>query len=123
MKLQQIIQVKPTLEMLFNTSVPFKLAYTLAKLSEYVNFHMNFYQAQIKNIFDKHLVKEENGQYKTTEDGYVVLSGHEKQCESELNDLLALEVEDPSVWLTLDQLDGTNYTPSLITTLLPFTKE
>lgn len=105
--------------------LPIRTSYKLTKLFTAVAEEVNFYKKKMQEIIMVFSVKDGKGNPVYAEDGsYIkVLPEKMSECQSEISQLNALEVEMPNVSFTLDDFGEVSLSPESLRAILPFIQE
>ena len=124
-QMYKILDFPVIFEKLKHQKLPFKTSYHLTLLAQEMEKHINYYQEQFRFILSEYGEKDEEGNYKTTEDGTNILLKKEKQEEaySKIIELRALEVELPTINLNINDFGNVELTPEEMVILMPFIQE
>ena len=122
MTMLDILGFKDIYPLLNNSTFPIKTAYKINKLVDYVEEELVFYNHELQNILEKYAEKEENGNYKLTDDLTGIKIHPEKvaECEKEIEGLNTLEVAEPPVHINIDELSNLSLTVRDMAKLIPF---
>lgn len=123
MKISNIENLKPTLLILSQKDLPFRLSYKVSKLLDKVEKDSQFYTEKLRNIIQKYAKRDENGEIVFEGDNVKIAPSSLAAAEKELADLNDIDIEDPNIFFTLDEFEGLEIKPSELTGLLPFIKE
>lgn len=101
---------------------------TLYKLSKYIDTcvkEREFYVENLNKIFDKYGERDENGALKLTDDksGIIIKEDQRDECNKELEDLMAIEVDIPAEPLKIEELENLELDLSTYAKIKPFVKE
>lgn len=101
---------------------------TLYKLSKYIDTcvkEREFYVENLNKIFDKYGERDENGALKLTDDksGIIIKEDQRDECNKELEDLMAIEVDVPAEPLKIEELENLELDLSTYAKIKPFVKE
>lgn len=101
---------------------------TLYKLSKYIDTcvkEREFYVDNLNKIFDKYGEKDESGALKLTDDksGIIIKEDQRDECNKELEDLMAIEVDIPAEPLKIEELENLELDLSTYAKIKPFVKE
>lgn len=105
------------------TALPLKASYKINKIKQSVAKELEFYSEKFQEIVDTYAQKDENGNFKFSEDGSQILiqDGMIDACNAALEDLQSLEVEIDNLNLTIDDLgDDIKCTPEELEALMIF---
>lgn len=102
--------------------IPFALAYKLSKLKNDIDFHINFYQENLRKIVSECAQKDENGQMKTSSDGERVLLIPEltSECTRRIQELDNFEVTIPEYDLKIEDFDNITLELEYLEPIFPF---
>lgn len=123
MKIATIETLKPTLLILSQKDLPFRLSYKISKLLDKVEKDSQFYTEKLRNIIQKYAKRDENGKIIFEGVNVKIEPASITAAEKELADLNDIDIEDPNIFFTLDEFEGLEIKPSELTGLLPFIKE
>lgn len=123
MKISNIEILKPTLLILSQKDLPFRLSYKVSKFLDKVEKDSQFYTEKLRNIVQKYALRDENGEIIVEGDNIKIAPSSIAAAEKELADLNDIDIEDPNIFFTLDEFEGLEIKPSELTGLLPFIKE
>ena len=125
MKLPQVSSFIKICESLQDQPMNVKLAYKLAKIKTKLQDDEQFYTEKLQEIIKKYAQTDEDGNYVFTNDGSAIKikDGQTQDCQDDINELDAIEVEMPNITLTLDELDSLNLTINQMELLLNFIEE
>lgn len=101
---------------------------TLYKLSKYIDTcvkEREFYVENLNKIFDKYGERDENGALKLTDDksGIIIKEDQRDECNKELEDLMAIEVDISAEPLKIEELENLELDLSTYAKIKPFVKE
>lgn len=123
MKISNIETLKPTLLILSQKELSFRLSYKVSKFLDKVEKDSQFYAEKLRNIVQKYALRDENGEIVFEGDNVKIAPSSLAAAEKELADLNDIDIEDPNIFFTLDEFEGLEIKPSELTGLLPFIKE
>ena len=104
-------------------TLPLKASYKINKIKHAVAKELEFYGEKFQEIVDTYAQKDENGNFKFSDDGSQILiqDGMIEECNTALEDLQSLEVEIDNLNLTIDDLgDDIKCTPEELEALMIF---
>ena len=124
MKLIDLINFPKFYNLVKHDTLSFKLAYKLSALNKKAEETISFYQEQINKILNDFAERDSEGNYVLTEDGdgVKIQQEHRALCNSLLNDLQNMPIEDVSIFFTFEELENLNITPENISPIIPFIK-
>lgn len=124
MTMLDILGFKDIYPLLTQAAFPIKTAYKINKLVDYVEAELVFYNSELQNILEKYAEKEENGNYKLTEDltGIKIQPDKITECEKEIEGLNSLEITTPPVSIDIEELSDLSLTIKDMAKLAPFLK-
>ncbi len=101
---------------------------TLYKISKYFDAcskERDFYVENLNKIFDKYGERDESGGFKLTEDktGIIIQDDKRDECNKELEDLMAIEVEITADPLKIEELENLELDLATYTKIKPFIAE
>ena len=115
--LQQIFPIE--------SKLPFKTAYTFAKLGEILEKELKFYYNKMKEIINEYSEKDEEGNPIMTENGASVriMADRIEECQAKMEELGKIEVDLGDISFTEDSLTNLELTTSQAMALMPLIKE
>ena len=124
MKLIDLINFPKFYNLVKRDTLSFKLAYKLSTLNKKAEETISFYQEQIDKILNDFAERDSEGNYVLTEDGdgVKIQQEHRTLCNSLLNDLQNMPIEDIDIFFTFEELENLNITPENISPIIPFIK-
>lgn len=107
MKMFEILELQSLYNSILNVKLPIKTAYKFARLMKRAESEIEFYQTKFQEIIAEYGEKDENGQYKLTEDGQsiVISTGKERECNRKIMELRDLDVEIGNISFTFDEME------------------
>ena len=101
---------------------------TLYKISKYFDAcskERDLYVENLNKIFDKYGERDESGGFKLTEDktGIIIQDDKRDECNKELEDLMAIEVEITADPLKIEELENLELDLATYTKIKPFIAE
>lgn len=101
---------------------------TLYKVSKYFDAcskERDFYVENLNKIFDKYGERDESGGFKLTEDktGIIIQDDKRDECNKELEDLMAIEVEIAADPLKIEELENLELDLATYAKIKPFIAE
>ena len=121
--MEQIIDFRNNDNIFSNTNLPLKAAYKLNKIRKAVEKEGDFYSEKFQEVLDKYAKKDENGELIFNEDGSQIMIKDDliEECNKELNDLQALEIQIENYNLTIEDFgEDIECTPDDLEVLMPF---
>ena len=120
MKMFEILELQNLYNSISNTKLPLKTTYKFARLMKRAEEEIAFYQTKFQEIIEEFGEKDENGQYKTTEDGQsiVIIAGKEMECNSRLLELRNLDVSIENIKFSIEELEGIDVSISELSCLM-----
>ena len=102
--------------------IPFTLAYKLSKLKNDIDFHINFYQDNLRKIVSECAQRDENGEIKTSPDGERVLLVSEliSECTKRIQELDNFEVTIPEYGLKIEDFNNITLELEYLEPIFPF---
>ncbi len=104
MKIIDIINAKNTILEFSNEKVPIKLAYKFHKFIESVKPNEEFYNSKRDELIQTYCEKDDEGNFVQTETGLKIVDGKQVECFNERKKLEELEVAEPDIKFTVDEL-------------------
>lgn len=123
MKISNIETLKPTLLILSQKDLPFRLSYKVSKLLDKVEKDSQFYTEKFRNIIQKYAKRDENGEIIFEGENVKIEPTSIAAAKKELADLNDIDIEDINIFFTLEELENLEIKPSELQGLLPFIKE
>lgn len=118
-----LITLEPVFNQMANQHLPVRTLYKLSKLSKTVSEEMEFYRDKMRSIIMEYAEKDEDGN-PTQENGNVKIVPEKiTDCNNEIGELLALEIELPDIVFSLDELEKLDLSLEDFNKLLPFIDE
>jgi predicted transcriptional regulator len=104
----EILELQTLYGSIANIKLPLKTTYKFTRLMKRAETELEFYQAKFQEIVAEFGEKDDNGQYKLTEDGQsiVIIAGKEQECNAKLFELRNLDVEINDIKFTIEELEG-----------------
>lgn len=108
MKMYEILELQTLYNSIANIKLPLKTTYKFTRLMKRAEAELEFYQTKFQEIVAEYGEKDDNGQYKFTEDGQsiVIIAGKEQECNAKLFELRNLDVEINDIKFTIEELEG-----------------
>ena len=108
MKMYEILELQSLYNSIASIKLPLKTTYKFACLMKRAETELEFYQNKFREIISEYGEKDENGQYKFTEDGQsiIIIAGKEQECNAKLFELRNLDVEINDIKFTIEELEG-----------------
>ena len=108
MKMYEILELQTLYNSIANIKLPLKTTYKFTRLMRRAETELEFYQTKFQEIIAQYGEKDDNGQYKFTEDGQsiVIIAGKEQECNAKLLELRNLDVEINDIKFTIEELEG-----------------
>ena len=108
MKMYEILELQTLYNSIANIKLPLKTTYKFTRLMKRAETELEFYQTKFQEIVAEYGEKDDNGQYKFTEDGQsiVIIAGKEHECNAKLFELRNLDVEINDIKFTIEELEG-----------------
>ena len=122
-KISEIVKLKMVYEKINQQTVSIKTAYKICKFFTKVEEEYNFYDKELNKILDKYAEKNEDGNYKTNNNGVQIKPEFIKTAKDQLESLMNLEVDFIDIKFTLDELDTIQLSIEEINALIPFIEE
>lgn len=123
-KAKDIIKADRALGRLLHENFPGRRAYVIARLLKAIQDEGQSIQDARMAILQKYGDKDSNGNLIMDDNGNVQISPeHYHQCDSELNDLLSMDIDINSNGIPVSWLESITCTPEDTISLLPFIDE
>ena len=108
MKMYEILELQTLYNSIANIKLPLKTTYKFTRLMKRAEVELEFYQTKFQEIISEYGEKDNDGQYKFTEDGQsiVIVAGKEQECNTKLFELRNLDVEISDIKFTIEELEG-----------------
>lgn len=119
--MQQVIDFREAAEKFKEKSLPLQGAYKLMKISNALNKETDFYGEKFQEILNTYGAKDEEGNFKFSEDGtqIIIKDGQEDECNKALENLLEMEVTVDNLNFEIDNLGEIECAPEELEGLLP----
>lgn len=121
--MEQLIDFRNNGSFFASANLPLKGAYKINKIRKTVEKESEFYGEKFQEIINEYAQRNEQGEFKFSEDGSQILiqDGKIEECNKALEDLQKLEIEIDNYGLTLEDLgDNLECTPEELEALMPF---
>jgi predicted transcriptional regulator len=104
----EILELQTLYSSIANIRMPLKTTYKFTRLMKRAETELEFYQTKFQEIVAEYGEKDDNGQYKFTEDGQsiVIIAGKEQECNAKLFELRNLDVEINDIKFSIEELEG-----------------
>lgn len=118
-QLLQIQQIYP-----INDKLPFKTAYTFAKLGETIEQELKFYYTKMNEVISEYSTKDADGKPELTPDGNSIKIDPNKleECQKQLEELHNVEVDIGDIIFTEEALEALTLTTQQAFALMPLIK-
>ena len=118
-QLLQIQQIYP-----INDKLPFKTAYTFAKLGEIIEQELKFYYTKMNEVISEYSIKDSDGKPELTPDGNSIKIDPNKleECQKQLEELHNVEVDIGDIVFTEEALEALTLTTQQAFALMPLIK-
>jgi hypothetical protein len=124
MTLNSVEKLYGVLSSLNQNAMPLRLAYKFTKFSSKIEEDYNFYIEKTREIVMKYAEKDEEGKIIPNDQGNVTIKkDHIPQAEKELSELARIEVNNPEITFTLEELESLEIKPYDLQYLIPFIEE
>ena len=123
MKISQIIELSSIISKIISKDMPFSLAYKFAKLSKIISSNTEFYDQKMRELLEKYLQKDENGNYIEQEGGWLLIPETKGEFYEKLNELKNIEISDEVPKFNSIELDSISITPQDLIVLMPLIEE
>lgn len=120
--MQEVLDFKEAAVTFKERALPLQGAYKLMKISNVLDKDMEFYQTKFQEIIDTYGEKDEDGNYKFSDDGnqIIIKDGKVDECNKALQDLLDMQVTFDNLDFTIENLgDDVECTPEELEGLMP----
>lgn len=107
MKMFELLELQSLYNSIARVKLPLKTAYKFTRLMKRAESEIEFYQTKFQEIIVEYGDKDENGQYKFTEDGQsiVIIHGKEQECNQKLLELRNLDIDIGDIKFTLEDFE------------------
>ena len=118
-QLLQIQQIYP-----INDKLPFKTAYTFAKLGEVIEQELKFYYTKMNEVISEYSIKDADSKPELTPDGNSIKIDPNKleECQKQLEELHNVEVDIGDITFTEEALEALTLTTQQAFALMPLIK-
>lgn len=124
MKLKEIEPLINLFNILKDKELPFRLAYKITKFSTFINSDYDFYLEEAKKLISTYGVEKEGGGYEIdANNNFIYKEELKEEAMKKTQELKDMEIEDPDITFTPEELDLITLTPSQLQPLLPFIKD
>ena len=124
LKISDIINSVSTLKELMGKSLKSRVAYKVARLAREVENEYKLYDEKRIDLIKKYANHDENGELILDEEGsFSVADENVAAFRKELMELMDVEIELNVDKLSLEELDGCDFTPSEMVNLMVFVEE
>ena len=122
LKMYTVLDFPTIFEKIKHQKLPFKTSYKLTLLAQEMEKHINYYQEQFRNLLQEYGEKDEEGNYKTSENGEGILLAEATRDEAytKIMELRMLDVERPKIAVSADDFGDVQLTPEEMIVLMPF---
>lgn len=104
MKITQLIGVKNIIMEFYHEKLPTKLAYKFMKFIKAAEQDENFYNKRIQEIVESFCEKDSDGNYVQSNGGVKISDDKKEECNKELEELNSIDVENPGITFSMDEL-------------------
>lgn len=107
------------------TSLPFKTAHKLAKLSKAVDEEIGFYREKMTELVEQYARKDDEGNYIYINNGRDIALKPETmvECQTKIKELETMEIELPDIKFSVDEFENTTLTVDELQPILPFIED
>lgn len=125
MKMFELLSLQETLPKITSKPLNIRTAYKFAKLAGIFDKEFIFYQTEFQKIIAEYADTDENGQFKFIEGGAAIAikPGKEEECQRKIVELKDIDIDAILPCFTLDELDGLDFTPVELMSLMPLITE
>ena len=122
MYVYQLLGFQEAYKSLIGIKFPITTSYKIAKIKKYIEEELSFYEQELQKIITEYGEKDENGQYIYSDNNgsIKIIPSRLQECMHKVNSLEQLQVQEPSIKLTLEDLSNVNLTPQEFEYLMPF---
>ena len=122
--LRQIVDSAETMRELSNKPLKGRVAYRIARLLRELDKEFSLFNEKRTDLVKEYVIKDENGELKTDENGDLVLDKERiQEFYTAINDLLNTQVSINAEKVDLVDLESIEFTPAQIMLLEPFINE
>lgn len=122
--MSDVLKFQELYNKLKDKQIPLKTAYKLNKIFLLVDKEAQFYQSKFAEIVNKYAERDENGQYVMNDPSSVKIQADKlDDCQKELNELVALDIECPATPIKLEELESLEIGLGEMSALMPFIEE
>ncbi len=122
--LRQIVDSAETMRELSNKPLKGRIAYRIARLLRELDKEFSLFNEKRTDLVKEYVIKDENGELKTDENGDLVLDKERiQEFYTAINDLLNTQVSINAEKVDLVDLESIEFTPAQIMLLEPFINE
>lgn len=125
MKMYQVLEYSKFFETLKSKKLPFKVAYKLQKIQNYMEGEVKYYQEQTQKLIEEFGKRDESGQFVMGPEGNTVLIQEDKlkDCQQGMTDLLNIDVVGANITFSPEELEDLDLEYAEIELLMPFIQE
>lgn len=107
LKMDEILRLYELLDRLSNDSFPVKTSYKIMKLSKMVEIEKEFFNSEMRKIFDDFAEKDEAGKFISIgENQYKIQKGKEAEAQERIEGLFGLDIDiDFTAKFSLDEFN------------------
>jgi hypothetical protein len=107
------------------TSLPFKTAHKLAKLSKAVEEEIGFYREKMAELIEQYAQRDNDGNYVYINDGrdIAIVPERIQECQSKIHELETMEIELPNITFSVEEFENTTLTVDELQPILPFIED
>lgn len=103
--------------------VPVKTAYWLSKLNTSAKREAEYYAKELSKILNQYCKKTEDGKFEQDKNGsFVIIEDKVAECNTALAELEKIEIDNPNISFTIDELSSLDLSVSDMDVLMPFIK-
>jgi hypothetical protein len=108
-----------------STSLPFKTAHKLTKLSKAVEEEIGFYREKMTELIEQYAQKDNDGNYVYINDGRDIAIIPEKiaECQAKIRELETMDIELPNITFSVEEFENTTLTVDELQPILPFIED
>jgi hypothetical protein len=108
-----------------STSLPFKTAHKLSKLSKAIEEEIGFYREKMTELIEQYAQKDNDGNYVYINDGRDIAIVPEKiqECQTKIHELETMDIELPNITFSVEEFENTTLTVDELQPILPFIED
>ena len=125
MTLSNILSFPNFYNQIRSTSLPFKTAHKLSKLSKAIEEEIGFYREKMTELIEQYAQKDDEGNYVYINDGrdIAIIPDKIQECQAKIQELETMKIELPDIKFSVDEFENTTLTVDELQPILPFIED